>query len=121
MCAHNIDIFARSKRAFSPIERKSADMGLEVNQCKTVYMSISWGMRHIESLITAGNYSLDVVNKFTSITTKNDIVELVLPTGVTMVSESNSSRDLSREAKLLIDRRFSLPVLLYILLERGRY
>ena len=63
--------------AFSAIERKSAKMGLAVNEDKTKYMLTTSGVvPRTGSQITANSYNFDVVKEFlylgTAINTNKD-------------------------------------------------
>ena len=101
--AHDIDIIGRIKRdvtaAFSVIERESTKMGLAVNGSKTKYMlSISRDVRHIDSQITADNYTFDKAKDFINLaptlpqkmmSVGRSNVRPLLPTNATMVSMGN--------------------------------
>ena len=99
-------------------------MHLAVNEGKTKRMlSTTRDVRCIDSQITADNYAFDTVKKFiylgSSVTTKND-VSLVVLRLITLANmryygliRQFSSRDLSRTAKLILQKTLILPVLLY--------
>ena len=79
--ADYIDINWRTKRvltaAFSAFEREPTKMGLPVNEGKTKYMLLtSRDMRHIDSQITADNYTFEIVKEIVylgfAVTSKND-------------------------------------------------
>ena len=78
--AEDIDIIGPTKRdvtaAISAIERKSTKMGLTVNEGKTKYkLSICRDARHMDSQVTADNYTFETVKEFcylgSAVTTKN--------------------------------------------------
>ena len=126
--AVDIDIIRHTKRdvtaAFSAIERESTKMGLAVNEGKTKYMlSTSRDARHIDSQITADNYTFDTVKEFiylgSAVTTRND-VSLEIKRRITLanrcyygLNRQLSSRDLSRTTKLTLYKTLILPVLFY--------
>ena len=55
----------KTNLVFGAIERESTKMVLAVNEGKTKYMfSISRDVRHVDSRITADNYTFDTVKEF---------------------------------------------------------
>ena len=114
--ADHIDIIGRTMRdvtaAFTAIERKSAKMGLAVNEGKTKYMLLTNGyVPRMGSQITISN-NFDVVKEFiylgTAININND-VSLKIKRRETLANSCYfgfnrqlSSRDLSRETKLTL-------------------
>ena len=121
------DINGRTMRdvtaAFSAIERKSAKMGLAVNECMTKYMlSTSGIVPSMRSQITTNSYNFDAVKEFIYLSTAintND-VSLEIKRKVTPANRCYFGLkrqlcrgDLSRATKLTLYKALILPVLLY--------